>query len=618
MAVITREQLENAAEDAADLAAFVNDAPGTVTPREGEPYPNLRQIVADAKFQVYGAASWTDLAAITPPEAHAVAEVLEDAGTHTDPVTDATVQNEGRYAFVAGDGNGWTRIGDSSSAVAIAAFKDSVNFVDDYYEGASFVFANDNGPQAYIDEITGGYISGANNSPLDATDYWEGYSFVIVNSQGQALVAIEGTGEEDNSGLERRINVSLDTAGFPLDQDLFGGGYLREFMWRYQLIREQTPLDGAVPSLVFAHIGDSYSLNDLYTTMEGRELRKPIAQGGLGNGGPGFLGFGFPPSLDGNTNTAKRDNAIGNIDTYFADSGARVPGEVDFVFTGSSWAGRYTVNQYSPNLSAARSATALDAINVTYTGTDTLATVALDYTVNDGTGAIEYRWNNTGTWNTVNLTGSGGASVALAGIPAGGWVLNIRVKAGSGVAELNGLNLLTGQAGAVIHMLANNGSAARHWAFLDYGTPGVAMRAAHAAAMARLGVINLFSCLLGTNDQLATDYPVYAVAMGTLIDQQLRPASPGADILWQIAPENGRPLDVAIYRMAGFFNAALPVAKEKKVALLNLQRFFGSTFPEYGSTGTLRKTFQNDNLHPNNAGGAIIRTARRNALHHRS
>lgn len=45
MPVITKEQLENASLDAADLADFVNAAAGDVDPRLGDNYPNLRKLI---------------------------------------------------------------------------------------------------------------------------------------------------------------------------------------------------------------------------------------------------------------------------------------------------------------------------------------------------------------------------------------------------------------------------------------------------------------------------------------------------------------------------------------------------------------------------------------------
>ena len=47
MAVISKTDLENAKLDADDLASFVSDTAGTVTPRTGSTYPNIRQLVAN-------------------------------------------------------------------------------------------------------------------------------------------------------------------------------------------------------------------------------------------------------------------------------------------------------------------------------------------------------------------------------------------------------------------------------------------------------------------------------------------------------------------------------------------------------------------------------------------
>lgn len=47
MAVISKTDLENAKLDADDLALFISDTAGTVAPRTGGTYPNIRQLVAD-------------------------------------------------------------------------------------------------------------------------------------------------------------------------------------------------------------------------------------------------------------------------------------------------------------------------------------------------------------------------------------------------------------------------------------------------------------------------------------------------------------------------------------------------------------------------------------------
>jgi len=64
-------------------------------------------------------ATWTELAAITGVRANQRADVLTDAGTHTDPVVGGVVDNEGIYAWSLSPA-GWERIGELSDEAAAA------------------------------------------------------------------------------------------------------------------------------------------------------------------------------------------------------------------------------------------------------------------------------------------------------------------------------------------------------------------------------------------------------------------------------------------------------------------------------------------------------------------
>lgn len=86
------------------------------------------ELAADKITGVIYTATWAELAAIstTGLTANMGAMVLADAGTHTDPITSATVANEGVYKYVTGTPNGWQRIAnldamDAESAATAAA-----------------------------------------------------------------------------------------------------------------------------------------------------------------------------------------------------------------------------------------------------------------------------------------------------------------------------------------------------------------------------------------------------------------------------------------------------------------------------------------------------------------
>jgi len=77
----------------------------------------LRSDVAGALSASHLVETWAALAAITPSSGSGTrGEVLSDTGSHTDPITSASVANAGVYSYVTGSPAGWRRIGASSSA----------------------------------------------------------------------------------------------------------------------------------------------------------------------------------------------------------------------------------------------------------------------------------------------------------------------------------------------------------------------------------------------------------------------------------------------------------------------------------------------------------------------
>jgi len=85
MATISKTDLENAKLDVDDLASFVSDEAGTVTPRIGDPYPNARQLVenfnevlAEQVVQEEIATAQAAIAVAAAADAEAVAGALGD------------------------------------------------------------------------------------------------------------------------------------------------------------------------------------------------------------------------------------------------------------------------------------------------------------------------------------------------------------------------------------------------------------------------------------------------------------------------------------------------------------------------------------------------------------
>lgn len=100
----------------------------------------MRADVTGALSASYIHQNWTSgLASIVPTTgAGTRGEVLTEAGSHTDPISGATVLNVGVYRWVTGTPQGWTRIGDS--AAAVQATKTDVRAIgDERYSLASGV-----------------------------------------------------------------------------------------------------------------------------------------------------------------------------------------------------------------------------------------------------------------------------------------------------------------------------------------------------------------------------------------------------------------------------------------------------------------------------------------------
>ncbi len=74
--------------------------------------------------------TWAELAAYPTDNliTGSGAEVVDDAGTHTDPVVGGTVDNEGVYSYVEGDG--WQRVADLGVAVLDARLTTAEGEID--------------------------------------------------------------------------------------------------------------------------------------------------------------------------------------------------------------------------------------------------------------------------------------------------------------------------------------------------------------------------------------------------------------------------------------------------------------------------------------------------------
>lgn len=421
-------------------------------------------------------------------------------------------------------------------------------------------------------------------SRIFAADYWEGSDSVTLDANGNvvAFVVLEDQQEEITA------TSLIDDDGFPRAH-LINPRFIREF----PRIRDQLIYDAATLTMHVAFVGDSYTELGIWLRNLSRAWKAE-----LGNGGPGWCGVGYPAGSPGNIN--------GNVDETEL---AVVPyGTANIV-------GTWMAAEHSPDCCSATSSTAGSGFTFTYAGANNLTSVEAFFL--GGSGVSRYRWNS-GAWTTLNLSGSGGQKVALSGVPAAtNWTLDWEVV--SGTCVFHGINCLTGLKGIVVHDLAVSGSSlVNHWA-ASIRTNPTTWRVNEAAAMKRLGDIRTFVVPLGTNDQTYNlSYDAYELSMELWIDEVGRVTTPGADILWVCAPENGRDPGSFPLRMAEFAKRAKSVSLAKNVALIDMQPLFGASYAEYGNTGTQRVLIGPDLLHPTNAGGAVYRQAINTALTFRS
>lgn len=305
--------------------------------------------------------------------------------------------------------------------------------------------------------------------------------------------------------------------------------------------------------------------------------RLPLAQGGLGDAGPGWAPF----------------------DGLGASS---VPTEFNPI--ASLGAGVIDANNIdgSANLHGVQSSTAGLLALSTWRGSGNIATLDLHYI--GGAGTIEYGYAAPGAavaaFTPLALGGGGGQVVRLAVPPAGQWDLQVRVAGGSASVIVVALVARKAAPGLIVHNLARGTTAAAYWAGGDQAKLAAAIkRVSPAPALFLLGCAG--------NDEAINRTP--AQWLGDLTTQVAlcRAINPAADIAVLIRPQT--PRGGVPERMASYAAAARGAAANLDVAVLDLQQIFGSSYSEYGYTGTRRQLFRDDNLHLNTDGSRLYVSA---------
>lgn len=300
-----------------------------------------------------------------------------------------------------------------------------------------------------------------------------------------------------------------------------------------------------------------------------------------GDGGPGWIGFGFPAH---DTN-AIHGNARGNhytaakSGTWTSDfcNGAAIGPDVSNAKSSEAGA-KYTIIAYAPCTAV------LDELRLFWEGT---ANGVVRYRMGDYSGAGS-RGNiasySLGAWTSLNVQGSGHQSAELAGLPTTPhWGCEIEVVSGS--VRLNGLNGKAAGPGVRVHKLGCTGSMVTGWTASDADE--------FQAALTTLGGDTAIG-IWGTNEKAANQpLPTWDAALREFWGR-VREALPAADLGIGMPCEN---VTEKNHTMAEYAQVAFGVAEAIDAAWLNLQSAFGKNAADYAH-GSANPLMRDDNAHP--------------------
>lgn len=362
--------------------------------------------------------------------------------------------------------------------------------------------------------------------------------------------------------LTARLDQSLDAYG--IQKTLTNGNfYLRET--RQRLMTRKL---GETRQLAIAAIGDSYSQYAArWTGAFGTYLK-----GKYGDAGAGWVGFArFTPGVSGTAN------------------GSYDPVTYPLVRVGT-WTETYNTSPNSPDRSHVTSTTAGDSQTVSGPATPVLSGAKL-YWIGTADGVVQYRWNGSGAYTTLNVQGTVGALniASLAGVPSSGaWSVEVQVV--SGTVSLCGLRFTSAADGVIFDKLAGSGAQLAQWlTSTNWGT-GLADLAP-----------NLVIIMEGTNSQGSSVAPsTWATNMTTFIGI-IRAARPQVDILIAMPPENQRTTN--FYPMSQYTAYGRQVAAANQCGFIDLQMVFGDASADYAFANANRPWYASDLVHPDPATG---------------
>jgi len=334
---------------------------------------------------------------------------------------------------------------------------------------------------------------------------------------------------------------------------------------------------GSSTRCVLAFMGDSWAHGDSYWL---RQFTKTL-QTKYGFGGIGYVGFQWFGATSGTWVDGGSQPSGGGAGCSRGDLVAAP------VFNGAWTSANSGVN--SPSIgnayTTAENAYVRFGFPAGHTGADL-------YYGGDGTGIIDYSWDDGSNWSSpLALEAAVPSLIALENVPSG--AASLRLRRVSGRFEPHGVNMKSTASGVVVHKIAASGSNTTMWSAVDLDV--------WAAQVDSLSP-DMLACILGTNDQsgslaAATFGANVANVMGAIATQN-------ADIerLWIGPAENTR--DSAV-TMAAYNAAAKAVATSQGFAHYDLAVLFGPNPAEY-AFGTDLGLLDATNLHPATARGGVL------------
>lgn len=370
----------------------------------------------------------------------------------------------------------------------------------------------------------------------------------------------------DQAALNDRLSAALDDYGLRREQVSFRHNL------RQTLAYFGNAAMGGAGQFRISAIGDSWTrTNDRWVQRFVEYLEVTV-----GLAAPGWVGFGRTFSGD-----AASVNGSWNWTDY------------PLTRTGT-WTDAYNTSPASPDRSHATSTEAGASQSVSGTATPTLSGADL-YWIGTADGVVEYRWNNTGAWTSINVQGTVDAvswAAITTGMPASGaWSVEVRVV--SGTVTLCGIEFKGAGNGAHFNKFGGAGANISHWATAgNYGD-----------AYGRMNP-NLFIVMDGTNSQAALINPSsWGAQLESLIDG-IRADCPLTDILVMMPSENLRDNSIA---MSAYANEGRRVAYQKGCGFLDHCFTFGADTSLYGPDGL--KWFDADPIHCTAAGYRALASA---------